>query len=314
MRQIATLPAETAQTFADYLLTLKIQTRLTPEEGGLAVWVCDEDQVNLARQELDEFNRNPADARYSAAGSVADSLRKQEIDIEESYRKRQARFQRKMQGLSLARRPVTIALFAISIAVAVASHLGTQREPVLQWLYISSFRIEGGMIIWPFLSEIRSGEIWRLVTPIFIHFGPIHLLLNMMGLPYLGGAVESRRGSLRFAVLVLVLAVASNLAQYYLGHPTIENGWPHFRGTPNFGGMSGVLYGLFGYMWMKSRYEPQLGLFMPRETVMLMTVWFFLCLFGFLGPVANVAHAAGWLLGMLIGYAPTFWRRLRGRD
>jgi GlpG protein len=314
MRQITTLPEQTARTFADYLLTLKIQTQLMPDEGGTAVWICDEDQVSRARQELVEFQSNPADARYHAAGATAESLRRQEARLEKSYRKRQESFRRKMQGLGLGRRSVTISLVVISIAVAVASHLGEQYEPVLKWLTISSYVIDDKMIRWPYLSEIRSGEVWRLVTPIFIHFGAIHLVFNMLAMPYLGGAVEARRGSLRFGVLVLVLAIGSNLVQYYLGHTSFVNGQLLFTPLPSFGGMSGVLYGLFGYIWMKSRFEPELGLFMPREVAMFMMVWFFACLFGFIGNVANGAHAGGLLLGLIIGYAPTLWRRLRGRN
>jgi GlpG protein len=313
MRQIATLPAETAQTFADYLLTLKIQTQLMPEEGGLAVWVCDEDQVSRARQELDEFNRNPADTRYGAAGIVADSMRKQETQIERSYRKRQARFDRQMRKLSLGRWPVTIVLLVISIVVTIWSHFGSLDSPVLQWLSISSFRSQGGKIFWPYLSDIRSGQLWRLVTPIFIHMNVIHLVFNMMMLLALGVTVEARRGSLRMLLLALVLAIGSNLVQYYLG-PTFVDGAFRLHPSPLFGGMSGVLYGLFGYLWMKSRYEPGLGMFMPRETVIILLVWFFVCLFGVVGNVANGAHAGGLLLGLLIGYAPTIWRRLRGRD
>ncbi len=313
MRQITTLPEQTARTFADYLLTLKIQTQLMPEEGGTSVWVCDEDQVGRARQELAEFERNPADTRYHAAGAAADSLRRREAQLEQDYRRRQERFRRKMQGVALARWPVTIALLVISIAVAVASHLGSLNSPVVQWLSISSYRIEGEWIhYWPFLLDIGSGEVWRLVTPIFIHFGVMHLVFNMMALLYLGGAIESRRGSLRFTLLVLVLAIGSNLIQHYFGHPSFTDGQLFFQRSPTFGGMSGVLFGLSGYIWIKSRYEPALGLFMSRENATMTMVWLFLCLFGVLGPIANGAHLGGLALGLLIGYAPVLWRRLRG--
>jgi GlpG protein len=314
MRHLATLPSETAQTFADYLLTLKIQTRLEPETGGMAVWICDEDQVPRAREELVEFNRNPTDARYQRARPAADALRRQESVLEEGYRKRQARFQQKMLGLSSMYQPVTMILLVASVAVTLATQFGKLDDPLAQSLYFSSFRIVDDEMRWGFLFEIRSGQVWRLVTPIFIHLGVIHLLFNMLMLVSLGGAVEVRRGSLRTILLVLVLAVGSNLAQYYLGHPLFVNGELILRKSPYFGGMSGVLYGLFGYAWMKSRFEPHLGLFMPRETVTTMIVWFFLCLFGIIGGVANGAHAGGLVLGMLIGYAPTIWYKLRRRD
>jgi GlpG protein len=318
MRQIATLPDESARTFADYLLTLKIPTQLQPEGDGVAVWVCDEDHVPRARQELAEFTSNPGDARYRGAAPVAESLRRQEARLEEDYNRRQRRLQQRMQGLSVVHRPVTITLITISVVVALASNLGKRdEEPLLQALHISSYQrvtfADGQTTIaWHSLSEIRSGQAWRLVTPIFIHYGAIHLIFNMLMLLSLGGNVESRRGSIRFLLLVLFLAIGSNLAQYYLGHTTFENGQLIPSGSPSFGGMSGVVYGLFGYAWMKSRYEPRLGLTMPNETVFIMIGWFILCLLGIIGAVANGAHAAGLVLGVIIGAAPTLWHWLRG--
>jgi GlpG protein len=316
MRQIGTLPGESARTFADYLMTLKIRTQLQPEGDGFAVWVCDEDHVPRARQELAEFTGNPTDARYRGVSSAAESLRRQEARVEEDYARRQRRMDQRMRGLGAAHRPLTLALVAISVVVALASNFGKEDDsPLLQALHISSYRhvelADGSPgIAWHDLSEIRSGQVWRLVTPIFIHYGPIHLIFNMLMMLSLGGAVESRRGSLRLLLMVLVLAAGSNFLQY---HVNFEDGALRLRPSPMFGGMSGVLYGVFGYLWMKSRYEPQLGLGMSNETVLIMLGWFVLCLFGVIKGVANGAHAGGLILGLIIGVAPTVWRRLRGK-
>jgi len=64
------------------------------------------------------------------------------------------------------------------------------------------------------LVEVRGGEVWRLVTPIFIHFSIFHILFNCMMAYQLGGAIEMNRGSTRLALLVLLTAVPSNLAQF----------------------------------------------------------------------------------------------------
>jgi GlpG protein len=316
MRQLTTLPdADEARRFADYLLTLKIQTRLEPEREGWAVWVCDEDRLAQARQELEAFTRNPSDPRFAGASRQAESLRRQEARADQAYARRQVDLHERWGNRPDLGRPVTFALMAISILVAVASRLGEERaSPVIQRLTITRFGVEGSINWWSRydrLSEVRQGEVWRLVTPIFIHFGPIHLLFNMMMLYPLGGAIEMRRGSLRFLLLVLVLAVTSNLAQYFLGHPEFsrETGLT-FQHNPVFGGMSGVLYGLFGYIWMKSRYEPALGLYISRNTVTSLMVWYFLCLAGVFGSIANMAHTAGLVVGILIGYAPHLLRLL----
>ena len=59
---------------------------------------------------------------------------------------------------------------------------------------------------------------------------------------------------------VLVTAVVSNLTQYYVGGSSIEGFRPVIAGSSFFGGLSGVVYGLFGYVWVKSRREPRTGL------------------------------------------------------
>jgi GlpG protein len=76
--------------------------------------------------------------------------------------------------------------------------------------------------------------------------------------------------------------------------------------------MSGVLYGLFGYAWMKSRFEPQLGVTLTPGTVVFLLGWFVLCLTPAIPNIANAAHAAGLVLGILVGAAPAAWRSLRG--
>jgi GlpG protein len=81
----------------------------------------------------------------------------------------------------------------------------------------------------------------------------------------------------------------SNLAQYY------------YKG-PVFGGMSGVIYGLLGYVWIRGKFDPASGLYLHSYNVMMMLIWFFACLFNLIPNVANAAHAVGLVVGMAWGY------------
>ncbi|MDQ3333148.1 MAG: rhomboid family intramembrane serine protease, partial [Planctomycetota bacterium] len=169
---------------------------------------------------------------------------------------------------------------------------------------------------WDGLNDIRSGQIWRLVTPIFPHAGPVslHLPLNMAWLWLLGGAVETVRGSWRLAMLVLVSAIASNLAEYYFDFGfgfDLANGLKSDVGlnpNPLFLGMSGVVTALFGFIWMRARLIPRSGFMMPRDMVVWMLIFLLACVAGMFGPIANVAHGVGLLTGMLLGAAPRLWR------
>jgi GlpG protein len=158
--------------------------------------------------------------------------------------------------------------------------------------------VDGGLAT-PGLRATLTQQPWRLVTPIFIHFGVLHLLFNMFMVSDLGNQVEARRGSWRMLALVLAIAIPSNVAQYLYSNPL-------------FGGLSGVAYGLFGYIWMKSRFDPGSGFYLHQRDVTIMLLWFVLCMVGVIGHVANVVHGVGLAVGMVIGIAPTIWREWRG--
>jgi len=142
-------------------------------------------------------------------------------------------------------------------------------------------------------AQIPWMEPWRMVTPIFLHFGVMHLVFNMLMLISMGSRVERAIGPYRYAALVLALAIFSNLAQGLMV--------PHH----NFGGMSGVVYGIFGFIWVQMSRAPSRGLAVDGLTSFIMMAWFFA---GFSSQfnmggaaVANHAHAGGLLMGLLIG-------------
>jgi GlpG protein len=89
--------------------------------------------------------------------------------------------------------------------------------------------------------------------------------------------------------LTLVLGGLSNLAEFLVS-------------GPSFGGMSGVVYGLLGYIWMQGRFNPASRLSLQPQTVTFMIVWFFVCLAGLVGPIANTAHGVGLAVGVAWGF------------
>jgi rhomboid protease GlpG len=150
----------------------------------------------------------------------------------------------------------------------------------------------------PKLDSVRHGQLWRLFTPMLLHFGVLHLAFNMWWLYSLGGILERRSGTLFLLLLVLTSQVVSALAQYYWGGPL-------------FGGMSGVIYALFGYVWIRGKTDPRFGLEIPQQTVLIMLAWLVLCMTGALGAIANAAHLSGLIVGVTWAAIPRGWHNYR---
>ena len=107
----------------------------------------------------------------------------------------------------------------------------------------------------------------------------LHAVLERLGpgwwLRDLGSMIEERQSTRRLALLVFTISAASNLAQYLVS-------------GPRFGGMSGVVYGLLGYIWIRGKFDPSSGLFLHPTTVQMMLIWFVLCRPVFSGDVLGV--------------------------
>jgi GlpG protein len=300
MRLIGHLTDETAaRAFGDYLYVQGIENQLEHEKAdGWGIWISEEDKIAQASDLLTAFRQNPADPKYRKEGKSAADLRAQEEKDQESYRKRLKSRRHLFRPLtSYGFGPVTLVMILASIVVFFFSRFAEDLESV-RGLFISNYIMKVHGFSWEAIPpEIRHGEVWRLITPIFIHMGVLHILFNMLWLRDLGSMVEERQSSLHLLALTVVIAALSNLAQYYYAGPV-------------FGGMSGVIYGLLGYVWIRGKFDPASGLYLHSYNVTMMLIWFFACLFNLIPHVANAAHAVGLVIGMAWGYLSSL--RYRG--
>lgn len=299
MRQIGTLPKTIdPHVFGDYLLSLGVTSRVVESKDGWAVWVHNEDQLAKASTELAAYEKAPDDPRYVESRRPADEARRQKDRLDRVYRKNVRDVSSQWGGLNARRRPLTVALVSICIVVFLAG-LTSRRV---------KFELYDRLMFFPVaapvsasdpasgLEAIQKGEAWRLLTPMFLHPGGWpHLIFNVWATSILGTLIETRRGTRVLAVLVLLTSVGSNVGEYLYEVFFTQDvrGW---------GGISGVVYGLFGYIWMRGQVEPEQGMILSPTSVRWMILWLLLGFTGFM-PMANGAHVFGLVVGMLFGLA-----------
>ena len=286
MRHIGNLPDEQqARLFGDFLVARGVRNEMERDApGSWSVWIVDEDQVASAQRWLEEFRANPTGKEFLSDASKAAEVREAEEKALAEYRKR-IRTRRSVfprsGGYGVG--ALTFGLVLICIVVAIFSNSGKDLNYLRYLLVTDPTREAGGL-----LPEIFSGEVWRLFTPMFIHFGWVHLLFNMLWLFQLGSMIEGRQGTWLLAVMVFGTEIVTVIAQYFVSGPF-------------FGGMSGVIYGLAGYVWMRGKYDRASGLFLDPRSVTILLVWLVLCYSGWMGPVANTSHLVGLVVGVVWG-------------
>ncbi len=185
-------------------------------------------------------------------------------------------------------------ILIVSLVVAIVTGLGDNLSTV-RWLTFLGFQVQGDYLQFTSLAQgLAEGQWWRLISPIFLHFGFLHLSMNALWFWELGRRIEQRQGPWALLGLTLVFGLVSNLAQHLASGPTL------------FGGLSGVLFGLLGYLWLFQRLAPNDAFRLPRGTLASMLIWLLVCLSGVisalgLGAIANAAHVGGLLVGCLAG-------------
>jgi GlpG protein len=306
MREIGKLPdAPSARAFAGYLQSQSIDTKLEESAGGVSIWVIEEDRVARAREEFQQYLRSPGDERYRHAAPPKPDPERFAAAPVVSPRRRRPRSEGFFATPEECR--LTLVLIVLSVLVTLLYGGADQRGFVREHLFIREILVQGGelytRVLPGLLPEVQGGQVWRLVTPIFIHFAFLHIAFNLFMLYALGGQIERLLGPLKYGLLVLFLAAFSNMGQYFFSDLSVQD-WSIVipARSPVFGGMSGVVYGLFGYIWMRMVYQPGCGLILRPSTIMILMIWFFLCFTGAVGSVANTAHMVGLVLGMICGY------------
>lgn len=263
-----------AQAFVDYMQTQGVILTIQHHEQS-DIWLADDSQAERVRAELARFMENPADPRYLAA-----SWQSGQTSSGLHYRRFPLRATLQERG-----GPLTLFIFAACLLVfALMNIVGDQA--VMVWLS------------WPYSDAVQF-EAWRYFTHAVMHFSLVHIIFNLFWWWYLGGAVEKRLGSGKLLVITLISALLSGFLQFKLAGP-----W--------FGGLSGVVYALIGYVWLRGERDPERPVYLPRglaifTVVILVAEWFGVSAMN----SATGAHTAGLLIGLAMALVDTMNARKR---
>ena len=259
--------------FVKLLQRMQVPHRVSEEAGEQVLWAPE----SISEDVRSLYQRFPA-------GDP-----EQQLDLPPA-----ARSQRPGFVEQLRHSPMTALVLLATLIVGGLTLLGSNLD-TMEWFSFLQYRVAGEYIQFnPLTESLAAGQWWRLVTPMLIHFGFLHIAMNGMWYWELGRRIEARQGGINLLGLTLLFSLVSNYAQYYYGGPGL------------FGGLSGVLYGLLGHCWIYQWLSPNPAYRLPRGVLVMMLVWLALCMSGLMsmigfGEIANAAHVGGLLVGCLSG-------------
>ncbi|MEW9798043.1 rhomboid family intramembrane serine protease GlpG [Alteromonas sp. CYL-A6] len=260
-----------AHLLANYLRSQHIEARVeTDGEGTFTVTLARQEDVEKARIITEAFIADPGNEKYQqAAWQQGEGVR---------LSKRSARGS--TQWLENARRaPFTALMFAACLIIYVLSVFGLFGT------------IAQHLMMQPLPVLLENHQWWRLIGPALIHFSILHIVFNLLWWSVLGAQVERTLGVSMLLILFVVSAVISNIAQSFFSAPVGGYLLP-------FGGLSGVVYALMGFVWWLGWLKPNWGLSLNRSIVGFMLVWLVLGYADILWVnMANAAHTAGLITG-----------------
>jgi GlpG protein len=144
---------------------------------------------------------------------------------------------------------------------------------------------------WGYLDplDIWNGKYWGLIISPFIHIELWHLIFNAFWLYIFGEAIEIEFGKMKWILFFVLSAFVSS---------GFELAFTNSCGI----GMSGVIYSMFGFLWIARKYYPKLHELMNNKTVYIFLIWLIGCfIIDYKGSyIGNIAHLSGLLFGVLI--------------
>lgn len=152
--------------------------------------------------------------------------------------------------------------------------------------------------------------VWTIVTNMFMHASPGHLIMNMLSLIFIGGFLERVIGKRRFLLFYLLAGIFAGLIFVFLAYffGNTEIGKLLFSSSDAYAvGASGAIFGIAALLAVLTPKLPVYIMFIPIATPMWLAVIIILgvmWLFSVVGGLAvgNTAHLGGALAGLIYGF------------
>lgn len=257
--------------------------RITESSGSQELWLADERHLAEARSFLQAWQ----------SGEIQLEL------VAQAEGQQRSRHADGSGGFAGAARAAPFSL--VLVLLGIIGYVIASWAPDTGWMWGLTFQnfqmTASGLMHEPVLQPYSRGEFWRVITPTFLHFNALHIVFNALWIWEFGRRLERYFSLLAYLNIFFVTAIGANIVQYL----TATN-------AP-FGGLSGVVYGYMGVLFVASRIAPHPALAVPPGIFGFMLVWLALGVFGVIdlfmpgsGSVGNGAHLGGLLFGLLIGY------------
>ena len=152
-----------AQMLADYLQSRHMPCQLQVSETGVSLCLLGAKQATMAAQEVQRFGREPYQARYREAAWQQENSSSWRSTTDSGL----------LTELLLQAQPLMLLVTVLTVGVFLLYWFAIPVEMLL------SFE-------WPW----QRGQVWRLITPVLLHFSVLHLLFNLAWWWYLGARSE----------------------------------------------------------------------------------------------------------------------------
>ncbi|WP_099076031.1 rhomboid family intramembrane serine protease GlpG [Proteus alimentorum] len=256
---------QAADLFVNYMATKGVQIHAKNENQQISLWLEDQHQLDMVEKELNTFLREPFHPRYQAASWQTGDPKNTGIKYRPAF---------SIKNMVQRSGPLTVLVVILCALIFIWQQVVGDYDVMLH-------------LAWPY-NESLNFEVWRYITPAFVHFSLMHIAFNLAMWWYLASQTEQRLGTGKLFVILLVSALFSNWAQSLFTNS-------------NFGGLSGVVYALIGYVGLTGMRNPEKGIGAPTGLLVFSILWIVAGYMGVLGDsIGNTAHFAGFLIGLLM--------------